>query len=411
MDVLYPYCAGIDVHKKTVSVCVLTPGTQAKPHQHVREFGTTTRELLELADWLLQNQVTHVGMESTGVYWKPIWNILEAAGFTLTLANAQHVKNVPGKKTDTADCVWLAQLLRHGLLPASFVPAASLRELRDLTRARTTFVRERAAVANRIQKTLEDANIKLGNVVSDILGVSSRAMLRSFVEGETETTRVAALARGRMRSKQPELRAALEGKISNHHRFLLREYLDQVEYLERKIAVFEEEIGHHLDPFVAAIDLLDPVPGCNPISLRSLLAEIGTDMTQFPTAQQLCSWACVCPGNQESAGRRKSGRTRKGNRWLRGLLNQMAWAAAHTKDTYFWAQFRRLRRHRGEKRALLAVAHSLLTVIWHMLKHGTEYRELGADYFDRIEPQRLERQAVSRLERLGFTVILQKKTA
>jgi transposase len=411
MDVLYPYCAGIDVHKKTVSVCVLTPGAHSKPQPRIREFGTTTRELLEMADWLLQNQVTHIGMESTGVYWKPIWNILEAAGFTLTLANAQHVKNVPGKKTDTADCVWLAQLLRHGLLPGSFVPAASLRELRDLTRARTTFVRERASVANRIQKTLEDANIKLGNVVSDILGVSSRAMLQSFVGGETRAARLAARARGRMRSKKPELMAALEGKGSDHHRFLLREYLDQVDYLERKIAVFEEEIGRHLDPFVAAIDLLDPVPGCNPVSLRALLAEIGTDMEQFPTAKHLCSWACVCPGNQESAGQRKSGRTRKGNRWLRGLLNQMAWAAAHTKGTYFWAQFRRLRRHRGEKRALLAVAHSLLTVIWHMLKHGIEYRELGADYFDRIDPQRLERQAVARLERLGFVVTLQKRTA
>lgn len=411
MDVLYPSCAGIDVHKKTISVCVLTPGPRGKPQPQVREYGTTTRELLELADWLLQNQVTQVGMESTGVYWKPIWNILEAAGFALTLANAQHVKNVPGKKTDTADCVWLAQLLRHGLLPASFVPAASLRELRDLTRARTTLVRERAAVANRIQKTLEDANIKLGNVVSDILGVSSRAMLQGFVEGETEAARLATRARGRMRSKQTELTSALEGKVSEHHRFLLREYLDQINYLERKILTFEEEIGRHLDPFVQAIELLDPVPGCNPTSLRSLLAEIGTDMEQFPTAPQLCSWACVCPGNQESAGRRKTGRTRKGNRWLRGLLNQMAWAAAHTKDTYFWAQFRRLRRQRGEKRALLAVAHSLLTVIWHMLKHGTEYRELGADYFDRIEPRRLERQAVSRLERLGFTVTLQKKTA
>jgi transposase len=411
MDVLYPYCAGIDVHKKTVSVCVLTPGAQSKPQPQIREFGTTTRELLELADWLLQNQVTHIGMESTGVYWKPIWNILEAAGFGLTLANAQHVKNVPGKKTDTADCAWLAQLLRHGLLPGSFVPEASLRELRDLTRARTSLVRERAALANRIQKVLEDANIKLGNVVSDILGVSSRAMLQSFVRGETEAARLAALARGRMRSKQPELIPALEGKISDHHRFLLREYLDQVEYLERKIIVFEEEIERHLDPFAQAIDLLDPVPGCNPVSLRALLAEIGTDREQFPTAKQLCRWACVCPGNQESAGRRKSGRTRKGNRWLRGLLNQMAWAAAHTKDTYFWAQFRRLRRHRGEKRALLAVAHSLLTVIWHMLKHGTAYRELGADYFDRLDPRRLERQAVSRLERLGFVVTLQKKTA
>src|SRR3954447_25976204 len=285
-----------------------------------------------------------------------------SAGFGLTLANAQHVKNVPGKKTDAADCAWLAQLLRHGLLPGSFVPEASLRELRDLTRARTSLVRERAALANRIQKVLEDANIKLGNVVSDILGVSSRAMLQSFVRGETEAARLATLAPGRMRSKQPQLIPALERKVSEHHRFLLREYLDQVEYLERKMAVFEKEIGRHLDPFVQAISLLDPVPGCNPVSLHALLAEIGTDMAQFPTAKHLCSWACVCPGNQESAGRRKTGRTRKGNRWLRGLLNQMAWAAAHTKGTYFWAQFRRLRRHRGEKRALLAVAHSLLTL-------------------------------------------------
>src|SRR3982751_3582264 len=223
MDVLYPYCAGIDVHKKTISVCVLTPGAHGKPQSQIREYGTHTRELLEMADWLLQNQVTHVGMESTGVYWKPIWNILEAAGFTLTLANAQHVKNVPGKKTDTADCVWLAQLLRHGLLPGSFVPEASLRELRELTRARVSLVRERAAVANRMQKTLEDANIKLGNVVSDILGVSSRAMLQSFVDGESEAARIATLARGRMRSKQLDLTSALEGKVSDHHRFLWRE--------------------------------------------------------------------------------------------------------------------------------------------------------------------------------------------
>jgi transposase len=411
MDVVYERCCGLDIHKKLIVACLLTPGPGAQPVKEVRSCGTMTGDLLGLADWLGAVGCTHVAMESTGVYWKPIWNILEAAGFGLTLAHAQHVKNVPGKKTDIADCVWLAQLLRHGLLPGSFVPEASLRELRDLTRARVSLVRERAALANRIQKVLEDTNLKLGNVVSDILGVSSRAMLQSVVGGETEAARLATLARGRMRSKQPELIPALEGKVSDHHRFLWREYLDQVEYLERKIAVFEREIGRHLDPFVPAISLLDPVPGCNPVSLHALLAEIGTDMAQFPTAKHLCSWACVCPGNQESAGRRKTGRTRKGDRWLRGLLNQMAWAAAHTKGTYFWAQFRRLRRHRGEKRALLAVAHSLLTVIWHMLKYGTEYRELGADYFDRIEPRRLERQAVSRLERLGFTVTLQKKTA
>jgi transposase len=236
--------------------------------------------------------------------------MLEAVGFTLTRAHAQHVKTVPGQKTDPADGVWLAQRLRQGLLPASFVPAASLRELRDLTRARTTFVRERAAVANRLQKVLEDTNIQLGNGVRDILGVSSRAMLQSFVDGETETTRVAALARGRRRSKQPELRLALEGKVSDQHRFLGREDLDQVEYLERKIATFEEQIGHHLDPFVAAIDLLDPVPGCHPVSLRALLAEIGTDRAQFPTAKHLCRGACLCPGQRESAGRRNSGRTR-----------------------------------------------------------------------------------------------------
>jgi transposase len=410
MQVVYVCCAGLDVHKETVSVCISRCETDGKKRQQLRVYGTFIRDLLALADWLQENGVTHVAMEATGVYWRPVWAVLEGH-FQQMLVNPQHIKAVPGRKTDAKDCEWIADLLQHGLLKGSFVPVASLRELRDLTRARTSLVRERAALANRIQKVLEDANIKLGNVVSDILGVSSRAMLQSFVSGETEAARLAALARGRMRSKQPELIPALEGKISDHHRFLLREYLDQGEYLERKIVVFEEEIERHLDPFAPAISLLDPVPGCHPVSLRALLAEIGTDREQFPTAKQLCSWACVCPGNQESAGRRKSGRTRQGNRWLRGLLNQMAWAAAHTKDTYFWAQFRRLRRHRGEKRALLAVAHSLLTVIWHMLKHGTAYRELGADYFDRIEPRRLERQAVARLERLGFVVTLQKKTA
>jgi transposase len=399
------------VPKQTMAVCVLTPGAHSKPHPPLREYGVTTRQLLEFAAGLWQKQVTHLGMASTGVYGKPIWNILEAAGFTLTLAHAPHGKNVPGQKTDTADCAWLAQLLRHGWLPGSFVPEASLRQLRDLRRARVSLVRERAALANCLQKTRADANSQLGNLVSDRRGVSSRARRQSFVEGETAAARFAALARGRMPSKPRELTAALEGKVSGHHRFLGREYRDQVEYLERKIAVLEEEIGRHRDPFVLAIDRLDPVPGCHPVSRRARWAEIGTDREQFPTAKHLCRWAGVCPGKQESAGRGKSGRTRQGHRWWRGRLKPMAWAAAHTKDTYFWAQCRRLRRPRGEKRALWAGAHSLLTVSGHRLKHGTAYRKGGPDYFDRIEPQRLERPAVSRLQRLGFPVILQQKTA
>jgi transposase len=381
-------------------------GANGKVHQETRTFGTMTRDILEMADWLTAERVTHVAMESTGVFWKPIYNLLEGC-FTLLLVNARHVKHVPGRKTDVQDCQWLAQLLQCGLLKGSFIPPRPQRELRELTRHRSQLVGERARAANRIHKVLEDANIKLGAVATDILGVSGRDMLRAMVAGEQDPERLADLARRQLRSKLPELTLALEGRLTEHHRFVLGELLEHLEYLERQIARFGERIQAVSGPFAPAREALSRLPGFEQRSAENVLAEIGADMAPFPSEHHLSSWAGVCPGNHESAGKRQRGTTTQGNKWLRAALVQAAWSATRKKDSYFQAQYRRLAARRGKKRAILAVAHSLLVVIYHMLKTGSTYKDLGSDYFDKLNKNRLVPYMVRRFKDLGFKVTLE----
>jgi transposase len=410
VETLYAHCAGIDVHKKSVCVCVRHAEGPGKPRQQVRTFGTLTGSLLALADWLAAEGVTHVAMESTGVYWKPVYHLLEGR-FEILLVNAQHIKQVPGRKTDIKDCQWIAELLQHGLLKASFVPPPPIRDLRDLTRQRTQLVGEKTAVANRIQKVLEDANIKLASVATDVLGVSGRAMLEALCAGETDPEQLAELARKRLREKIPQLRLALAGRMTDHHRFLLRMHLDHLAHLEELIGRLGVRVEEVLAPFAEAAERLTTIPGVSQRVAEVVVAEIGTNMEQFPTAAHLASWAGLCPGNHESAGKRRSGRTTKGDRWLRTILVQAAWAASRTKGTYLAAQYQQLARRRGRKRALVAVAHTLLVVIYHMLKDGTTYVELGPDHLDRQDPERLTQRLVKRLERLGHKVILEPTPA
>lgn len=386
-------------------VCVRRVGPAGQARKEIRTFGTMTGQLRDLVTWLVKEGVSHAAMESTGVYWKPLFNLLEGH-VQVVLVNAQHIKQVPGRKTDVKDCEWLAQLLQHGLLKASFVPPRPTRELRDLTRQRTQLIRQTASVANRIQKILEDANIKLGSVASDVLGESGRDMLRALVAGETDPAKLAELARKRMRAKIPALRLALQGRVSDHHRFLLQLHLDHLQSLEDLIGRLNERIEGALASCAETVELLRTIPGVNQRVAETILAEIGTQMEQFPTAAHLASWAGLCPGNDESAGKRRSGRTTKGSRWLRGMLVQAAWAASHTRDSYLAAQYRRLARRKGRKRALVAVGHTLLVIIDHVLKTGLPYQELGSDYLDRLEPERLTRQLVKRLEQLGHQVTL-----
>ena len=406
MEVVYARCAGLDVHKDTVAVCMVLPDAKGGARKEIRTFATMTRDLLALSDWLAEQAVTHVAMESTGVFWKPIFNILEGR-FQVLLVNARHIKQVPGRKTDVKDCEWIADLLRHGLLKASFVPDRPQRELRDLTRHRAQLVGERTRVANRIQKVLEDANIKLGSVASDVLGTSGREMIQALLDGQQDPSQMAELARGRMRSKKDTLAAALEGHVTEHHRFMLRTLWDHLTYLEKTIASMDQRIGEQMRPFEAEIQRLDGIPGVDRLVAQAIIAEIGTDMSRFPTADHLSSWAGLCPGNNESAGKHKSGRTPKANRWLKRCLSQAAWAASHTKDTYLSAQFRQVAKRRGKKRAIIAVAHTILIASYYILK-GAEYRELGGDYFDRLHPERLRAYYVRRLEKLGFEVCLTK---
>jgi transposase len=406
MEVVYTHCCGIDVHKRSISVCVLMPGSNEEAVvKQVRQYGTTVAELLEMNDWLKECGVRQVAMESTGVYWKPVWNILEAE-FEVILVNAAHVKNVPGRKTDKADCSWIANLLRHGLLQASFVPPIAIRQLRDLCRSRTKLVQQRGAVANRIQKVLEDANVKLASVATDILGMSGRKILKQIIAGEQDPHQLSRLALGKLRSKREQLEQALAGRVSDHHRFLLKQYLEQVEFLEGQIAVFQAEIQRQLPPFAEAVRLWRTLPGIDQVAAAALLAEIGADMDQFPSARHLVSWAGLCPGNHESAGKRLSGRTRSGNPWLRGLMVQVAWAASHTKDTYLAAQYRRLAHRRGRKRALIALANTILSITWYLLKHHQAYQDLGADYFDRLQAP-AQRYYIQQLQKMGFRVVLE----
>jgi transposase len=406
MDVVYERCCGLDVHKKSVVACRITPGAAGEPTKAIRTFGTMTADLLDLADWLAAGQCTHVAMESTGVYWKPLYNVLEGA-FTLLLVNAQHVKTVPGRKTDVRDCEWLADLLRHGLLRASFVPERPERELRELTRYRMTLIRTRSAEVNRLHKTLEGGNLKLGSVASDVLGVSGREILGALLAGTTDPAVLADLARGRLQEKRPQLEQALAGRLGAHQRFLLAEQLDHIEELDARIGRVSAEIAERLRPFDDALARLDTLPGVGRRTAEDLLAEIGTDMTRFPTAGHLASWAGMCPGNHESAGKQRSGKTRKGNKWLRGVLIEAAHAAARKKDGYPAALYRRLAGRRGKSRAAVAVGHTLLRMAYYLLRRGTTYQELGGNYFDERDRQRVERRLVHRLEQLGFTVTLE----
>jgi transposase len=374
MDIIHACCAGLDVHKKTVVACVRRVGPDGAVSCQVRTFGTITAELLALSDWLDAEGVQQIAMESTGVYWKPIFNLLEDH-FKVMLVNAQHLKQVPGRKTDVKDAEWIAQLLQYGLLSASFVPPPEIRELRDLTRQRTQIVREHAAVANRIQKTLEDANIKLASVASDVLGVSGRAMILAIIEGQDDASRLAELARRRLRGKIPELKKALHGRITDHHRFLLRALLDQIEFFEGLIARFDARIEEAMAPMAEAAARLRGIPGIGQQAAEVIVAELGTDMAVFPTAGHLSSWAGLCPGNNESAGKRRSGKTTKGSQWLRTTLVQVAWAASHTKETIFSACYHRWAKRMGKKKALVAVAHKILVVIYHLLTARTDYRE------------------------------------
>ncbi|MEK7297585.1 MAG: IS110 family transposase [Planctomycetota bacterium] len=406
MDSIYRCCCGLDVHKDTVAACLRKIGDDGKVHIEKRTYSTMTKGLLALSDWMTSEGVTHVAMESTGVYWKPIWNILEG-GFTVLLVNARHIKQVPGRKTDMKDCEWIAQLLQHGLLNSSFVPPTPIRELRDLTRHRAKVIGEQAAVANRIQKMLEDANIKLASVATDVMGVSGRAMLKAIISGQEDPKVLADLAKRRLRGKIPQLKLALEGRVTEHHRFMLGTLLDQWEYLESLVKRLDGRIEDVMRPFQESVELLKGIPGVEQRTAENLIAEIGNNMDQFPSAEHLASWAGMCPGNNESAGKRKSGTTPKGNRWLRRTLNQSAWAASHTKNTYLSAQYRRLASRRGKKRAIVAVGHTILKIVYHMLKHKVSYHDLGNDYFDRLHSEGLKRYLVKRLEKLGHKVVLE----
>jgi transposase len=406
MEVVHERCCGLDVHKRTVVACLLTPGEGGQPAREVRTFGTMGADLLQLREWLVGAGCRQAAMESTGVYWKPVYNALEGA-VELLVVNTQQVKMVPGRKTDVSDAEWLADLLRHGLLRGSFVPPAPQRELRELTRYRAALVRERAREVNRLQKTLEGTNLKLGSVATDILGVSGRAILEAVARGESEATVLAGLARGRLREKRTELERALAGQVKPHHRLLITEHLEHIGYLNEAIARVSREIEERLGPFEETLARLQTVPGVGPRTAEVLMAEVGRDMSRFPSHRHLASWAGLCPGNNESAGKRKSGKTRKGSPWLRSALVEAAWAASHSKRTYLSAQYHRLAARRGGKRAVVAVAHTLLVIVYHLLKGGETYSELGGNYFDERDRWQVERRLVRRLEALGYTVCLQ----
>ena len=403
MEVVYARCCGLDVHKKTVVACLLTPGEGGRPRKEVRRFETMTADLLALADWLAEAGCTHVAMESTGSYWKPIWNLLEDR-FELLLVNAAHVKAVPGRKTDVKDCEWLAELLRHGLLRGSFVPDRARRELRELVRYRTALVEERAAEVNRLQKVLEGANIKLAAVASDVTGVSARRMLAALLAGEAAPAEVAALAVGRLREKLPQLERALVGRVGEHQRYLIPRILAGIDFLDGQIADLSGRIAELERPFEGAAARLDEIPGIGRRIAEVVLAELGADLRRFPTAAHLASWAGLCPGNRESGGKRLGGRTRKGNPHLRAALLEAAHAAARVKRSYLAARYRRLAARRGKKRALVAVAHAILVIIWHLLTSDRPYRDLGPDHLDRRAPEDLEQRLIRKLRSRGYTV-------
>lgn len=406
MQVIHARCCGLDVHKKTVVACLFITEDGGPPQKVLRTFSTMTDDLVALSDWLIAEHCTHVAMESTGVYWKPVFNVLEGL-LTVLVVNARHMKAVPGRKTDVRDAEWIADLLRHGLLHGSCIPTPGQRELRDLTRHRTTLVQERARILNRLQKVLEDANIKLAAVASDIAGLSARQMVEALITGETDPAVMADLARGKLRAKREALERALHGHVTPHHRFLLAEHLSHLDYLDESIERFTTEIRQRLTIDDELVTLLDSIPGFSRRSAEIILAEIGGDISRFPSAAHLASWAGMCPGNHESAGKRKHGKTRKGSRWLRQVLIEAANSLARSKKTYLSALYRRIALRRGHKKALVAVGHALLVIIYYVLTRKEPYRDLGPNYFDERDRQAVQRRLVNRLERLGYNVTLQ----
>jgi transposase len=401
MEVVHSHCCGMDVHKKNVKACIMTP--QLK---EIRTFSTMTGDLLKLKDWLKQCAVTDVAMESTGVYWKPIYNLLEDE-FGVIVVNAKHIKNVPGRKTDVKDAEWIADLLKHGLVKASFIPDRGQRELRELVRYRRGLIQDRSALVNRIQKVLEGANIKLSSVATNVMGVSGRAMLQAMIEGNENPEELAELAQGKLRDKHTDLVAALQGLMAAHQRMLLESLLRHMDFLDSEIARLDNEVSTRMEPFKDQIERLDEIHGVGKRSSEEILAEIGTDMKRFPSAAHLASWAKICPGNNESAGKRKSGRTGHGNNWLRSVLVQVAWAASRTKKTYLSALYRRMAGRKGAKRAIIAVAHAILVTIYTMLTDNTSYRDLGANHFDQLNLQYVLKNAINRIERLGFKATIE----
>lgn len=405
MEVINKRCCGLDVHKETVVACLMIR-EGGKVHKEVRTFLTMTVDLVVLHDWLKAHQVTHVAMESTGIYWKPVFNLLEE-DFTVLLVNAAHIKTVPGRKTDVKDCEWIADLLSHGLLRGSFIPPEPIRDLRDLTRYRKSLTDERVREVNRLQKFLEAANIKLSSVANDVMGASGRAMLEALTAGSTDPHVLSELAKGRLRKKLPELRKALEGRFRPHYRFMVGEILTHIDFLDEAIERISQEVSCRIVPFSKTVEVMDLIPGINQRVAEGVLSEMGVDMSCFPTDGHAASWAGLCPGNNESAGKRKSGKTRKGDRWLRRYLIEAAWAASRKKGSYLSALYHRLVVRRGKKKAITAVAHKLLVIIYHMLKDQASYQELGSDHFNKLNAVRVQRHHVKRLESLGFKVILE----
>jgi transposase len=409
MEVLYRCCCGVDVHKKSVVACLIRPGSGATGKKEVRTFGTMTADLLSLVDWLVAADCEAAAMESTGSFWKPLYNLLEGALPTVMVVNAAHIKQVPGRKTDVKDAEWIADLLRHGLLRASFIPDRAQRELRELTRYRTSLVRERTAEVNRVQKVLEGANIKLAAVASDITGVSARQMLAALLDGNPDAAAMAQFAHGRMREKIPQLEQALVGSFGPHQRFLVAEQLAHIDYLDALIARVSAEVAARVHPFEEEAGLIDTATGIGQRTAEAVVAEIGVDMSRFPDADHLTSWAGLAPGSNESAGTRKRTKTRKGSPWLRATMIEAAHAAGRSRDTYLGALYHRLVGRIGKKRAAVAVARKLLVIIYHILTTHQPYRELGADYQVRRNQQAVARRAVHQLESLGYDVTLHPK--
>lgn len=404
MQTVYERCAGLDVHKKSVVACLLF-SENGQPRKERQTFSTMTQDLVRLRDWLQAHDCTHVAMESTGVFWKPIYNLLEEH-LQVLVVNAQHIKAVPGRKTDVKDAEWIADLLQHGLLRPSFIPPRWQRTLRDLTRSRSTLIEERSRVIARLQKTLEDANIKLASVASDVMGTSAQQMLHALVKGELSPTTMAEFARGRMRTKREQLALALTGHLQPHHRFLEAPHLAHIDSLEEGIDRLSAEIAERFHPYEKILLRLETIPGIKRRLAEIILAEIGPDMSRFPSAQHLASWAGMCPGNHESAGKRLSGKTRKGSQWLRTALVEAAHAASHCKECYLSAHYHHIAAHRGKKRAAVALGHTLLIIIYHMIAEEKEYEELGGGYLDQLDRQGKEKRLVRQLEKLGFEVSL-----